>query len=75
MQREVLSNWQGARCPACGAKLRYASDLPGGDGKTVLVLLRCEGEHCWEERLSLATTESDVFVERRLELERSRSPR
>ena len=68
--RELLTNWNGSPCPACGAPLRYRADLPGADTSLVLVLLRCEFGHCWQERLRLDTLYSDLFVERRGDLER-----
>ena len=35
----------------------------------MLVLLTCERGHCWQERMSLETLHSGVFVERREDLE------
>lgn len=68
LRRARLTNWKGAPCPACAQPLAYARDLATEDG-VVLVLLRCPRQHCWEERLSLATLHSGVFVERRRDFE------
>ena len=67
--RETLTNWQGSPCPRCGSALKYRGDLPSPDG-WVLVLLACERDHCWQERMNLQTRHSGVFVERREDLER-----
>jgi hypothetical protein len=66
--RPVLSNWKGSPCPACAQPLQYWSeDAPNGE--TVTVRLLCPSRHCWEERLSLKTMHSSIFVERRRDLE------
>jgi hypothetical protein len=62
--RPVLTNWQDAPCPACSAPLDYVSDLAPAE-RAVLILLRCGAGHHWQERLSLETLHSGVFVERR----------
>ena len=36
---------------------------------SLLVLVRCDEGHFWQERLSLATLHSGVFVERRRDRE------
>ena len=70
-----MTNWQGTPCPACGTPLGYSRDLPSPNGKTALVLVRCERGHCWQETLNLETLHSGVFVERRADLEDGAAPR
>jgi hypothetical protein len=67
--RSADSNFQGAPCPRCTAALAYRADLPGGDPGTVLILLECPAGHRWQERMTLASGHSGVFVERRADLE------
>jgi hypothetical protein len=69
--RAVASNFLGAPCPRCTAALAYEADLPGGDPGTVLVLLECAAGHRWQERMTLSSGHSGVFVERRSDLESS----
>ena len=70
----MATNWQGAPCPACALPLGYVRDLPSPNGEVVLVLLRCERGHCWQETLHVKTLHSGVFVERRQDLEDGPSP-
>jgi hypothetical protein len=67
--RSVATNWEGTPCPACATRLGYLRDLPSTNGEVVLVLLRCQRGHCWQETLNLETLHSGVFVERRKDLE------
>jgi hypothetical protein len=73
--RAVLTNWQGSPCPRCAGPLRYDSDLPAASPGTALVLLTCEAGHLWQERMSLESLHSGVFVERREDLEQRRAGR
>lgn len=73
--RAVLSNWKGFPCPSCAQPLQYwRDDERGQEDGTVAVLLVCPGRHCWQEKLSLETLHSSLFVERRRDLETGEAP-